>query len=267
MRVYKIMCSSTFEHTHTHKCAQTLPETSSCSAWQLVVLTLQQRLILRLWILLLFLSSCRTDTLAQMFTLRIWAWLHMRRQDRLKLDTSLFLCRSTALLSLGDGRRSLAPNPTLLTCAPYALERADARAPTLLACAPFALVRADAPPTALLACAPSALVRALCGFLLGDTVAWLRCHPSPATLPLLRRPAALLWNGWRASPVPRSTAHFPPFIASCGSTADVWYRLAWNLLLGLVGSTGGQLRYSRQRVLTLSNARRLAHSPQSLVTT
>ena len=81
----------------------------------------------------------------------------MRRQDRLKLDTSLFLCRSTALLSLGDGRRSLAPNPTLLTCAPYALERADARAPTLLACA------------------PSALVWALCGFLLGDTVAWLRC--------------------------------------------------------------------------------------------
>ena len=82
----------------------------------------------------------------------------MRRQDRLKLDTSLFLCRSTALLSLGDGRRSLAPNPTLLTCAPYALERADAGA--LRVCVPLALARTDARPPALLACAPFALVGA-----------------------------------------------------------------------------------------------------------
>jgi hypothetical protein len=49
--------------------------------------------------------------------------------------------------------------PALLTFAPLALVRADARPPALLAIAPLALVLADARPPALLACAPLALVR------------------------------------------------------------------------------------------------------------
>ena len=66
----------------------------------------------------------------------------MQRQGRLQLDTSLFLRRSTALLSLDDGRGSLTP-PALYALAPYPLVRADARAPTLLALVPSALMRAD----------------------------------------------------------------------------------------------------------------------------
>jgi hypothetical protein len=77
----------------------------------------------------------------------------------LKLDTSLFLCHPTALLSLDDGRGSLAPLPTLLASAPFALVRAQARRPTLLACAPSALMGTDARPSALLASASYALVR------------------------------------------------------------------------------------------------------------
>jgi hypothetical protein len=104
---------------------------------------------------------------------------------------------------------------TFLAPAPYALVLADARAPALLACAPSALVRADACAPTLLACAPSALVRAdayahraIQALLLGGTFAWLRCHPSPATLPLPFRPAFLLGLALRRGP--RFTAHLFP---------------------------------------------------------
>ena len=62
----------------------------------------------------------------------------------MKLDTLLFLCRSTNLLSLDDRRGSLAPHTALLASAPSLLVGADARSPALLACVPFALVGADA---------------------------------------------------------------------------------------------------------------------------
>ena len=78
----------------------------------------------------------------------------------MKLDTSLFLRRSTSvLLSLNDGRGSL-NLLALLALAPYDLVEADARRATLLASAPLSLVRADARPPALFALASSALVRA-----------------------------------------------------------------------------------------------------------
>jgi hypothetical protein len=157
----------------------------------------------------------------------------MWRQGRLQLDTSLFLCRSTALLPLNDERGLLAPHPTLLASAPLSLVLAEARAPALLAFAPFALVRAEARAPALLAFAPLALMRALRAlllgrsyallvvfdpialiaarlFLLGGTVAQLRRHPSitPLLLPLCR-PAALLRLDWRWSAYPPLHRPFP----------------------------------------------------------
>jgi hypothetical protein len=107
----------------------------------------------------------------------------------LKLDTSLFLCHSTALLSLDDGRGSLAPTHTLLASAPYALVGADARPSALLALAPYALVRADARPPTFLALAPEAevladtrpptfLASALSAPVLAETVDLLLRHPT-----------------------------------------------------------------------------------------
>ena len=150
----------------------------------------------------------------------------------MQLDTSLFLCRSTALLPLNDERGLLAPHPTLLASAPLSLVLAEARAPALLAFAPFALVRAEARAPALLAFAPLALMRALRAlllwrpaallvvfdpiafiaarlFLLGDAVAWLRHQPPLTALLPLGRPATLLRLDWRWSLIPRCTAHFP----------------------------------------------------------
>ena len=121
-------------------------------------------------------------------------YTHVPIQASVKRATLLFLCRSTTLLWLDDGRTSLSLRHTLLACAPYALVGADAPTPTLLAFAPLALVGADARPPTLLANAPYALVGTDVRpptFLARAPLALVGAEPRPSTI-LASAPSSLV---------------------------------------------------------------------------
>ena len=121
-------------------------------------------------------------------------YTHVPIQASVKHATLLFLCRTTTLLWLDDGRTSLSLRHTLLACAPYALVGADAPTPTLLAFAPLALVGADARPPTLLACAPYALVGADVRpptFLASAPYSLVGAEPRPSTI-LASAPSSLV---------------------------------------------------------------------------